>query len=359
MTTPKLLIVEDNDDDMKLCRDSVKRFNKEKKKNVEIVGCRTKEEAFNLLDSSFDGAIIDLKLPSGGTEGNEVVKYIQDKYWRIPIMIFTATPVDADSEYPYVGVYKKGEKTYSELVERLCKVYDTGLTRILGGRGEIEKFLNMVFANNILPKLDIWIKYADLSPEAIPRVMLRFTLNHLMQVLENDVELFLPEEVYICPPLINDIKTGSIVKRKGVAEYRIVLNPACDLIIRASGKPKTDHFLLAEIEDEVTVSKEVISDIKKDYKQEKKIEELLKNNHCDYYHWLPKTTDFQGGFINFRKIFAFTEGEFNGQFEPPKIEVSQQFVKDIVARFSSYYGRQGQPDIDFDRSIKNLLKLVK
>ena len=32
-----------------------------------------------------------------------------------------------------------------------------------------------------------------------------------------------------------------------------------------------------------------------------------------------------------------------------KIQISPSFVKDIVARFSSYYARQGQPNIDFTK----------
>ena len=33
---------------------------------------------------------------------------------------------------------------------------------------------------------------------------------------------------------------------------------------------------------------------------------------------------------------------------PPSIQISPPFVKDIVARFSSFYSRQGQPTVDFD-----------
>ena len=36
-------------------------------------------------------------------------------------------------------------------------------------------------------------------------------------------------------------------------------------------------------------------------------------------------------------------------YSPTKIPISPPFVKDIVARFSSYYARQGQPNIDFNK----------
>lgn len=36
-------------------------------------------------------------------------------------------------------------------------------------------------------------------------------------------------------------------------------------------------------------------------------------------------------------------------FENPSVQISSLFLKDIVARFSSYYARQGQPDIDYEK----------
>ena len=36
---------------------------------------------------------------------------------------------------------------------------------------------------------------------------------------------------------------------------------------------------------------------------------------------------------------------------PPDLQISPPFVRDILARLSSYYARQGQPDIDFHNFI--------
>ena len=72
----------------------------------------------------------------------------------------------------------------------------------------------------------------------------------------------------------------------------------------------------------------------------------LFTNRPQYYHWLPETNFFDGGFLNFRKLKTLSEDEFREQFEKPSIQISPFFVKDIVSRFSSYYARQGQPEID-------------
>ena len=72
----------------------------------------------------------------------------------------------------------------------------------------------------------------------------------------------------------------------------------------------------------------------------------LANNNRQYRHWLPPTKFFEGGVVNFRKLKTLHKKDFKEQFEKPYIQISPPFVKDIVSRFSAYYARQGQPDID-------------
>ncbi|MFQ2549269.1 hypothetical protein ACK305_18520, partial [Aeromonas caviae] len=54
------------------------------------------------------------------------------------------------------------------------------------------------------------------------------------------------------------------------------------------------------------------------------------------------------------KLYRFgqqrhSEAELSSQYDKPLIQISPAFVKDIVSRFSSYYARQGQPDIDHEK----------
>ena len=132
------------------------------------------------------------------------------------------------------------------------------------------------------------------------------------------------------------ITTGSIVKTSD--KSFIVLSPACDLVPRGeNGVPNTDQILLVEIE---SVDKVL------DGSQNKgKVSDLCSNKRT-YYHWLPKTNFFEGGILNFRKLTTFHKEDFDKDFEKPTIQISPFFIKDIVSRFSSYYARQGQPDID-------------
>ena len=74
----KLLIVEDDESELKIWESSRKRYEKENKRKIEIVASRSLEEARTQLNDSFDGAIVDLKLGNRGDvyDGNDVVKEI-------------------------------------------------------------------------------------------------------------------------------------------------------------------------------------------------------------------------------------------------------------------------------------------
>jgi hypothetical protein len=357
----RLLIVEDNDQELATCRDTIARYKDEKHREVDLIACKNVEEAFEKLDNSFDGAIIDLKLGNQGDEGNQVVKRIAESYFRIPVAILTGTPDVADSNFAYIGVFKKGDPDagYDNLLDRFWEIYNTGLTRIMGGRGIIEETLNNVFRKNLLPKKDKWVAYGEKEPCRTEKALLRYALNHLLQLLDDDGERCFPEEIYLIPPLTDKIRTGSIVREKSSEQRFVVMTPACDLVIRGEGKSKngkykTDRILIVEIEKQDEVLEQALKNITKTDKKKKKLEAVFGNSYTDYYHWLPEIDSCKGGgFLNFRKLISLPKENFDKEFDKPEIQISPFFVKDIVARFSAYYARQGQPDIDFTHLIKH------
>ncbi len=345
VSTFKLLLVEDNDEDVKTCEDSIDRYNDEhKNKNIELTPCKTLADAFDKLNNTYDGAIIDLNLGNEDEKdaGNKVVREIEDACFRIPVVILTGTPNAVESSNLLRElVLKKGEpgSEYVHIFDLLWEIYNTGLTKIMGGRGEIEKALNTVFLKNLLPQKGIWVVYGKTDPFRTERALLRYTLNHLLQLLDNDEDRYFPEEMYLAPPHTNRIRTGSIIKSKTEENYFVVLTPACDLVIRGENGIKTDRILIAEIDSCKTVFPNEPS--------KKELEKAFRNNNTAYYHWLPKTNSFTGGFLNFRKLSTLPKEKIDEQFEAPSIQISPSFVKDVLARFSSYYARQGQPDINY------------
>lgn len=333
----KILLIEDEEDQREAFKEAVEVFNDdENNQGVEPDTAANLSEASNKIDGSYDGVIIDLVLGNDADGGNKIVRQLGDSFTRIPIIFVTAFPEDVVDHPSIIHTRRRSDGIYTSDLLLFQKIYDTGLTRIMGGRGLIEQRLNDVFLKNLLPQINTWISYAETDSERTEKALLRYALNHLIQFLEEDEKLCFPEEFYLYPSVLDRITTGSIVTADD--QWFVVLSPACDLVPRGeNGVLNTDHILLVEIES--------VEKILGGSKSKNRVSELSANRRT-YYHWLPPTDFFQGGILNFRRLTTLDQDVFDGKFGKPTIQISPSFVKDIVSRFSSYYARQGQPDID-------------
>ena len=336
MNTMKILLVEDAAEQQKAFEDSVEIFNDKNNLNVEYEIAADLSQALSKIDDSYDGAIIDMRLGNDEDGGNKIVRELGDSFSRIPIIFVTAF-ADSVADHPSIIKTRRRENgTYASDLLLFQEIFNTGLTRIMGGRGIIEENLSKVFLKNLLPHIKKWVAYGKENSDRTEKALLRYALNHLLQLLEDDEERCFPEEVYLYPPMLDRITIGSIVQAND--QGFVVLNPACDLVPRGkNGKFNTDQILLVEIER--------IDKVLGGSKSKSSVKELCTNRR-PYYHWLPKTDFFEGGVLNFRKLMTLSKDDFDEKFEKPAIQISPFFVKDIVSRFSSYYARQGQPDID-------------
>ena len=342
MSTMKILLIEDEEDQQEAFEEAVGAFNDdENDRNVEPDTATNLSEASNKIDGSYDGAIIDLVLGNDKDGGNKIVRQLDDSFARIPIIFVTAFPRDVDDHPSIICKRRRTDGDYTSDLLLFQKIYDTGLTRIMGGRGLIkliEQRLSEVFLKNLLPQINAWVSYGAEDPERTERALLRYTVNHLFQHLEEDEEDYFREEVYLYPSGLNRITTGSMIKIDD--QWFVVLSPACDLVPRGENRERnTDDILLVEIQS--------VDKVLGGSKSKGKVTELCRNKH-QYYHWLPETKFFEGGILDFRKLKTLDEDNFEEKFGKPTIQISPSFVKDIVSRFSSYYARQGQPDIDSD-----------
>ena len=339
MSELRILLVEDDERDLERCRRDRKNYEEENHRDIKIVECKTIYDVLEELETPFDGAIIDLKLTPLGTEGNQVIRHIRESLFRIPIFIYTADSEVWDESVKGIEVFLKDDFKYYDLLDKFCETYDTGFTRILGGGGKIEELLGKVFLDNLLQQRKKWVSYGKSDLERTENALLRYTLNHLLQLLDEDGKPHFREEFYLYPHVSKHITTGSIVREKTSNRPFVVLSPACDLVIRQNGTSNTGHILLVETES--------IDNALDGSRSKGKVKELVRNRH-QHLHWLPKIKRFEGGVLNFRKLETLNKNDFDEKFDQPLIQISPFFVKDIVSRFSSYYGRQGQPDIDSD-----------
>lgn len=376
MSEIRLFVLEDNEKQAKLYRDTIEEFNRAK--TVKIIA-----EFFDNLDDAlgklktdvFDAAIIDLKLGGADTEGkgNKAIREIKQNL-RFPVFVMTGfigeLDKDLQEENVFYKTYRSTDKNVPELLEEISGLYNTGITNILGKKGKIESFLQEIFWKHIAGNMNYW-KSEIKKPQECEKILLRYILAYLSGYLEMDEAgeflCYNPAEFYIVPPIRKYVFTGDILKKKSDGELFIVLTPACDL---AQGKAK--DITLVTIEDRdmefVAQQKRVLSETlpeseseenKKLHQQKKEeavriLRGLLTNNLSFKYHFLPPTKQFLGGFVNFQKITAVKLAEINNDFDRIA-SVTEKFIKDIVARFSHYYARQGQPDLNIDELLKKIV----
>ncbi|MCK4529333.1 response regulator [candidate division WOR-3 bacterium] len=365
-----LLIVEDDERQIKLYKDTIDEFNTGSDIKIEVIISINLEEGLQQIRTkNFDAAIIDLRLGSGDIEGRgkEIIKEIKGNL-RFPVFVLTAYPGDLgeDLKIPnaFYKVYEQTKKDTIEVLEEMTDIYKTGITKIMGRKGIVEKTLQEVFWENIAASMEYW--KTEIEDESkIEKVLSRHILAHLSERLrlteEGEFEKCHPAEVYIMPPIKKDFFTGDILKSKASEEYFLILTPACDMVLRERNEGGTEatyrnaeKIILAKLVDftrieEVAKYIETHSNTKKG-----EVEKYIRNTKKGRYHYLPSSGSRIPGFlVDFQDI---------NRINPEKLttynriaSIDEPFLKDIIARFTSYYARQGSPDLDIDIILKKLI----
>lgn len=376
----QFLIIEDDRDTLEVYRKRLEIYCLERHLSPRLIESLDVEDASKRIGSeNYDGVIVDLRLPyykhdiTHEDGGKQVIDLINKQCLRIPVAVMTGTPKNSiPSSLSQVKTFIKSTVLFDVILDWLYQVNKTGLTKIFGRNGELEDALNAVYRNSLWPQLNVWIGYAQSSAldaeEQTEKALLRLVLDHVLERLENDTDACIPEEAYIFPPSKPELRTGSIVQKKDDNSFHIVLNPACDLVMREhtggvgekKKSCKADKILLAEIDQSLWFDADKLRN-RDAVEQKKTLKKSLSDSRKPLdVHWLPPTAFFTGGFINFGKLSTVGTEQFEDQYEKPLVQMSPHFVKDVQARFSSYYGRQGQPEIAcekiFDSIIASLLE---
>lgn len=360
----KLLIVEDEAPAIQAYEDNIESFNKTSEIKIIPIIVSTLNDAMNLLlNPIFDAAIVDLKLSDDKVEleGLTIIEEIRQNL-VFPIFIVSGSlgQVDHLEENPLFRK-KSRDDDYKTILSEIVSIYNTGITKILGKKGEIDKYLNKIFWEHLSNSMDLWIGDEKRSPIEKQKSLLRYTLLHIQEYLElteeSNFEYYHPAEIYITPAIKENLFTGDIVTNNGDGSSYIVLTPSCDL---AQGKAK--DILLVSIESEkIGLLNEKTNIIKKNtatpeliLDAETVLKALINNSYSNKYHFIPKYKHLDAGLINFQKINSIRIKDFNGNFTVVA-SVNSSFTKDIVARFSYYYSRQGSPDFDIKEIYDSLL----
>jgi len=233
----KILIAEDEASALEIYNDAISDFNDE---NIDIniveTICQTKEVALESIQNQyFDAAFIDLNLSAtednGGIELIEAIK----TYARYPIYIVSGQIQNIEHEFDnkFISKYDKDTVDTNKLLLEIKKIYEIGLTNVLGSKGIIEKYFNSIFWEHLSKSKSYWDNHALLNGKELENIISRYTLTHLLEYFKiedstgEEINSYDPSEMYINPNINKSLIPGSIVIYEG-SKY-LVLTPACTI----------------------------------------------------------------------------------------------------------------------------------
>jgi len=351
MNDISILIVEDDTQQLEAYIDAIDEYNLDPDKNISYEIEKNLDNCVKHLQSNnFDAAIVDLRLEGDAANeasGNQVLKTITQTH-RFPIMVVTGTPQSVEPSIEQSIFLQVHDKTVSniELLENIENIYTTGITKILGTRGKIEDLIQHIFWNHISDGFNYWLG------KSAEGALLRYSISHLIEYLDQS-DTYLEPECYITPPIKDSISTGDIVEKNG--NRYVVMNPACDLQLNEAGgekKRKSKIVTLVEILDldEDTLKAEGYIEQGKKLNKAKLVSYVGNNN--GQFAFLPTYNTIEKGLIDFTKINTIPIDDYDKYNRLATI--ATPFLKDFQGRFSQYYGRQGQPDLEKERIVGEL-----
>ncbi|WP_339607302.1 hypothetical protein [uncultured Roseivirga sp.] len=358
-----LLIVEDDKPTIQSYLDNIESFNK--KSDVLIVPKvfeNLEDAKASLISPDYDAAIIDLKLSPNSVEleGLEIVNEIQNKL-RFPMFIVSGSLGQVEREESAFFKKRSRDGNFKEVLAEIIDVYNTGITKILGKRGTVEEHLNTIFWNHLSNSMDLWINDAKRTPQEKENSLLRYTLLHMQEHIDEELEKYHPSEFYITKPIKKNIFTGDIVELEKT-RY-VVLTPSCDIVVRQGGSRNADFILFCKIislEKTVKNYDKLTSETSEKNDDRKRLVSFFQNK-TQRYHFVPKAESMDPGLIDFQDKLTISNKEVNTLIEAEKIirlaTISQPFLKDIISRYSNYYARQGSPDFHPDEIYNSLFKI--
>lgn len=363
----KILIIEDDLKIQSIYTRDIKSYNKG---SVDVlivpIYVDDKDRALlTLLDTSktFDGAIVDLDLKgSGGQDksGNDIIREIKSKL-RFPVFVISGTThnLDADLNSPndFFKVVNRDDADF-DFIEEFVSIYNTGITNLLNRNGEIEGLMNDIFWNHLSSSLNIWINDIFRTPEQKEKSLLRYTILHMLEYLDDDNTH--PSEFYITKPIKQHLSTGDLVSYES-SRY-VVLTPACDFVVRSKGdRSVRKAFLLKVIElnDHFSTLDESIQKGEISKKLQGKLEKIISNNKS-YFHFIPKHNTIKAGIIDFQDKLSIPIEDIERKIKNQEIDrfatITLPFLKDLIERYSSYYARQGSPDFNTQEVIDSFFE---
>jgi len=360
MNEIKLLILDDDTTVINSYKETIKRINRDDTSiTYKTYEAKTLDEAKEIIKyNKLDTAIIDLNLCSTGinpdnADGNQAIKELM-KNFRMPIFVVSGEIGKLEEELNnnhLIKVYTRDAFEAQNGLEKIIpSLYLSKSLHYFSRDGFLENVINDFYWNHLSKTMKSWQEVEGTHPIEIEKILSRHTVSSLNEQLYvngniGSFDKYHPGEMYIIPPIKEHYHTGDIIS-EGEDRW-IILSPACDIVNQVN----LDNYILAKIICFSTLSNfedKIKKDKPYDYfydslnKKGKSCYDDCKFNKKDRFHYLPEFNIMLDNIIDFQNIITVPVDSIKGFKRIASI--ASPFLKDIIARFSAYYARQGQPN---------------
>lgn len=306
-------------------------------------------------DTSIKFIIFDLcTLPGETVSKNFSVQPLIEKFYKeykIVIFIHSAYINNFDL-YSDEGTVFKMEKDFGT-IDKICdiikKMEQSNFCDLFCKNGIIENefmfqihqaFRKQFKGDEIIQIID---SIQSQNTERITEVFRRIAIKSLYHNLYNDTTL--KEDSTIEDIKINAIEnyyyrqnhykfwTGDIFKKRQNDNFVIIVNPRCNI-----ANNNVNKLLFCNVE---TLTPDQLKTFKKEENLRRGLSDDVKFTWLgDRYRFLPTTSKFIGGLIDFNSMSALNESEFLSDFSY-QASISDELANEIVRKMSNYLMRGG------------------
>lgn len=240
-----ILFIDDDADAAEVAKKSIQKLDG----GAQCYICGFEDAKKLIIQHRPDIVILDLLLGSE-MPGMDIREFIWKDHF-CPYIVWSAEPERHDDEYPlhpFAKSVKRGlgeEQKLNQEIQRMRPYIET--------LKEIDNYIKRQFSlamQKVSPDI-----LTDITPEkeqvdAITRVGRR-RLAALIDELSPNDDALAPWEMYVCPPVSDNLRLGDIVKVVGrdssdPNSFFIILTPSCDLIDTEGRDPKVSEVLVAQ-----------------------------------------------------------------------------------------------------------------
>lgn len=293
-----------------------------------------------LFEEKFDCLVVDINWGSSNPNGgrNLITKIINNK--RIPIVVYSGKLNQIEDLDERFG-FKKIDRTesFSVALDYIVKVKKAHIFDLLGYDGQLDKIVTEIFWKDIDKSLRAIPAEDDLDDRSLTRMLTTRVVNYLS--LSNEDDKYKYYEFYINPSLTADCHNGDIYKLND--SYYLVITPECQLL-----KIGTANLLKINFSDKI--DKTVLEPSNR-LKRIDALARIVRDGNC-FEHYIPPFNNNRHAVIDFREIITVNKSDLTE--DKKETTINSVYMKNIQSRFSQYYSRQGQPDIDIDHLYKYL-----